>query len=340
MPDKKCKSCGYHKNKPSAEMCNLCGAPLGADGDGPPTDVRVNKGASKAIDQAVDDRAKKEQIVYAGDFAIVYCFAPVQGSLIILQPGEVFTFGRGDSCDHRIDGKAVSRRHARVHWAGVDPPTPELVDLDSKNGVTVNGVPVQRKVLEDGDEVAIGPFVATLRVLSANDSLSKQVSGVDRLSATMVSSRRLGGEVKLVPPGWLLSHCERIKESGTLSVHHGDQKGYVTLISGVTIAAGWNEDVTGADAVRAVVRLKEGRFVFSPRADVTPQSITVPLAEILAQEGFLSGSSVTPQATQRPRGASMNMGPPPKGAPRPGGAAPGKRPGPPPKPTRPGGPAR
>ena len=48
------------------------------------------------------------------DFAIVYAFVPVQGSMIILQPGEVFTFGRGDNCDLKIDSKTVSRRHARL----------------------------------------------------------------------------------------------------------------------------------------------------------------------------------------------------------------------------------
>ena len=81
---KKCKSCGYHKNKPSADMCNLCGAPLGmGDDDGPPVETRLAKGASKAVDQVEDDKPRKEQIVYAGDFAIVYCFAPVQGPLFM-----------------------------------------------------------------------------------------------------------------------------------------------------------------------------------------------------------------------------------------------------------------
>lgn len=316
---KKCKSCGYHKNKPTAEFCALCGALFapGGDGEGPPTDTRVAKGAAKAVEQAGDDKPKQEQIVYAGDFAIVYVFAPPEGDLIILQPGEVFTFGRGDACDHKIDSKMVSRRHARVHWAGTDPPTPELVDLDSKNGITINGVPVQRRVLEDGDEVQIGPFSATLRVLSANDGLRKQLAQVDRLSATMVTTRRLGGEVKLVPPAWLLGHLERSKESGTLSVQTHDGKGYVTLISGVAIAAGWGDDVTGVDAIRAVARVTEGRFTFSPRADATPQAINTPLSELL-------GGSEAPKRAGPPKGPAAGP-PPPKG---------GRR-APPPKPQRP-----
>lgn len=322
----KCKGCGYHKNPPGAPNCALCGALLGG-GDG--SEVRFgggsNKGASKAVDTKDEGKPRQDQIVYAGDFAIVYAFVPVQGALIILQPGEVFTFGRGDNCDLKIDSKTVSRRHARVHWAGVDPPTPEIVDLESKNGISVNGVPVQRRVLEDGDEVSIGPFTATLRVLSANEDLRKQIH-VDRLGATMISARRLVGEVKLVPPSWLLGHLERLRESGTLSVQSGDEKGYVSMISGVAIAAGWGEDTIGADAIRAVIRLQEGRFVFYPRADATPQAINQSLSEILGQP--------PPPGDPRSAVARRPQAPPPRGAP-PSKPAPPARKGPPPKPQRP-----
>jgi pSer/pThr/pTyr-binding forkhead associated (FHA) protein len=327
----KCKGCGYHKNPPAAPNCALCGALMSGGGEAAP-DVRFGggtKGAAKPVETKETGKPRQDQIVYAGDFAIVYAFVPVQGNLIILQPGEVFTFGRGDNCDLKIDSKTVSRRHARVHWAGVDPPTPEIVDLESKNGIVVNGVPVQRKVLEDGDEVSIGPFTATLRVLSANEDLGKQIT-VDRLGATMISTRRLAGEVKLVPPSWLLGHLERLRESGTLSVQSGDEKGYVSIISGVAIAAGWGESMTGADAIRAVVKLQEGRFVFYPRADATPQAINQSLSEILGQPpppgDPRSAVARRPQAPSAPaRGAAPAKAAPP----------PPSRKGPPPKPQRP-----
>jgi pSer/pThr/pTyr-binding forkhead associated (FHA) protein len=327
----KCKGCGYHKNPPGADHCYLCGAlldPNAVDAEGPPSDVRSNKGAQKQVDTKEEDRPRQDQIVYAGDFAIVYVFVPVNGHNIVLQPGEVFTFGRGDACDLKIDSKVVSRRHARVHWTGVETPTPEIVDLESKNGITVNGVPVTRKVLEDGDELAIGPFTATLRVLSANEDLRKQIQ-VDRLGATMIQTRRLAGEVKLVPPLWLLKQLETLRESGTLSVQDGEQRGYVSLISGVAIAAGWGEDVTGADAIRHVLKLRDGRFVFYPRADATPQAITQPLAELLAEAGGgPAGPAGAPRKGPPSAGARRPAPPPP-----PRGAPPRK--GPPPKPNRP-----
>ena len=315
----KCKSCGYHKNPPGASHCNLCGNALDAGGEhvDPLGTMRFGKG--KDLRRAVAEEKKsnkpaQDQIVYAGDFAIVYAFVPVKGGMIVLKPGEVFTFGRGDQADYKIDAKVVSRRHARVHWSGVDPPVPEIVDLESKNGIRVNSVPVSRRVLEDGDEVQIGPFVATLRVLSANDDLDNQV-GVDRLGATMVSAERLWGEVRLVPLPWLLQHLERIKESGTLFVHSGDTIGSVTLISGVAISASCGE-ATGEEAIRAVVRLRDGRLTFSPRADAPPQSIGKTLSEIVGQEGGAPSAGM-------PRGQPPRRPPPPpppqRGArPRPG----------------------
>jgi hypothetical protein len=117
----KCKGCGYHKNPASAVACARCGALL-SEGTEALHSADNRRGASKQVETKGEGKPRQDQIVYAGDFAIVYAFAPVNGALIVLQPGEVFTFGRGDNCDFKIDSKTVSRRHARVHWAGVDPP--------------------------------------------------------------------------------------------------------------------------------------------------------------------------------------------------------------------------
>jgi hypothetical protein len=314
----KCKACGYPKNKPEDSTCNLCGAKLDGGGVFEPTgDVfGRDRDLSRAkVETPRQDGATPDQIVYAGDFAIVYAFVPVHGDLIILSPGEVFTFGRGDMADHQIDSKHVSRRHARVHWQGTDPPVPEITDLESKNGITVNGIPVQRRILEDGDEVSVGNTEFTLRVLSANDDLYAQVQ-CDRLSATMVAYERLSGEIRLVPMPFLLHHLERIKESGTISVMSAGRHGSVTMISGVVISAEF-EGMEGENAILGVARLRDGLFSFSPRADAPPQSINRTISELLAKDLNAGGGG----STQR-----MRRRPPPPGLRRPGG---GRRRGPP-----------
>ena len=61
--------------------------------------------------------------------------------------------GRSRECDIRLADGNVSRRHAELVQEGA---TYWLVDLDSTNGTELNGTPVQRAKLGDGDRVTIG----------------------------------------------------------------------------------------------------------------------------------------------------------------------------------------
>ena len=60
--------------------------------------------------------------------------------------------GRGADADIQVLGDDVSRRHARVSWGdhGV-----VLEDLDSRNGISINGVAVKRQTLAVGDRIQI-----------------------------------------------------------------------------------------------------------------------------------------------------------------------------------------
>jgi len=66
---------------------------------------------------------------------------------------EVITLGRSRECDIRLEDPNVSRRHCQVRKmeGGY-----VLEDLQSKNGTYVNGSPVQRWVLSDGDLIILG----------------------------------------------------------------------------------------------------------------------------------------------------------------------------------------
>jgi hypothetical protein len=61
--------------------------------------------------------------------------------------------GRSRSCDIRLPDVNVSRRHAEVRQEGA---TYWIVDLDSMNGTVVNGRPVERERLHDGDTITLG----------------------------------------------------------------------------------------------------------------------------------------------------------------------------------------
>src|SRR5580693_92772 len=75
------------------------------------------------------------------------------GEVISLH-GEVTTVGRGRGVDIHLDDPSVSRLHAELVRRG---PYIYVVDLGlSRNGTRVNGRPVARRVLEEGDVLSFG----------------------------------------------------------------------------------------------------------------------------------------------------------------------------------------
>jgi FHA domain len=66
--------------------------------------------------------------------------------------------GRSRECDVQIEDSNVSRRHAELRQEGE---TFWIVDLDSTNGVEVNGQRVKRARLEPGDSFMVGATEVT-----------------------------------------------------------------------------------------------------------------------------------------------------------------------------------
>ncbi|GAA3227657.1 FHA domain-containing protein [Actinocorallia longicatena] len=75
------------------------------------------------------------------------------GMVVPLRP-DVTTVGRGKGVDIRLEDPSVSRFHAELVRRG---PYVYIVDMGlSRNGTRVNGRPIARRVLEDGDVVSFG----------------------------------------------------------------------------------------------------------------------------------------------------------------------------------------
>ncbi|MEO0155713.1 MAG: GGDEF domain-containing protein [candidate division WOR-3 bacterium] len=66
-----------------------------------------------------------------------------------------YIIGRADGCDFIIDGKEVSRKHARIYYENGKF---QIEDLNSTNGTFVNGKQITRVELRHGDEINIGNF--------------------------------------------------------------------------------------------------------------------------------------------------------------------------------------
>lgn len=116
---------------------------------------------------------------------------------LIGEQGEVFpitTFpfviGRGSECDLVLQGKGVSRRHAEIIFQ-----SGRFVvnDLESLNGIKVNGYKVSRVILEENDNIRLGEVALTFR---------SKAGGTGVESPTKTSSARPGlfGKKKSVAP--------------------------------------------------------------------------------------------------------------------------------------------
>jgi hypothetical protein len=81
--------------------------------------------------------------------------------------GEVTTVGRGQGADIRLDDPSVSPLHAELVRRG---PYVYVADLGlSRNGTRVNGRPVARRVLEEGDVLTFGTARCRIGGLPAED---------------------------------------------------------------------------------------------------------------------------------------------------------------------------
>jgi hypothetical protein len=68
--------------------------------------------------------------------------------------------GRSRDCDVQIEDPSASRRHAEVRQEGT---AYWIVDLDSTNGLEVNGLRTQRAKLDHGDKITIGSTQISFR---------------------------------------------------------------------------------------------------------------------------------------------------------------------------------
>lgn len=80
-------------------------------------------------------------------------------------PNEGTVIGRGNEADLKIEDPGISRRHAQVSVQrnGGDT-TVSIVDLESTNGIVLNGHRATTAVVVDGSEIRMGNTVMVIRI--------------------------------------------------------------------------------------------------------------------------------------------------------------------------------
>lgn len=107
---------------------------------------------------------------------------------ILLRDGFRYNLGRDPAADICIDDPQVSRRHLEID-AGTSPW--QIVDLGSKNGTMLDGVPMESARLPDHAWLSIGGIAAEFSLLDADQAARIETETRQRRDTTLKLARRL-----------------------------------------------------------------------------------------------------------------------------------------------------
>lgn len=85
---------------------------------------------------------------------LVMLAGPAPGVEFPLDLQEKITLGRAEDASISINHSSVSRAHCEIHALGEG--RFEIIDMESSNGVRVNGIDLKRRIIEAGDIIELG----------------------------------------------------------------------------------------------------------------------------------------------------------------------------------------
>ncbi len=146
-----CHRCGARLTS-HANFCPACGASMARDTSEDTLTLDLETGAILGTSES-----SVEEIPPGVDVLLVQG-SPTAGARFALAD-QVVTAGRSPESVIFLDDVTVSRRH--VTFGRIESGRPFVRDLGSLNGTYVNGIRVDEKLLESGDEIQVGKFKLT-----------------------------------------------------------------------------------------------------------------------------------------------------------------------------------
>jgi hypothetical protein len=256
----KCPKCGF-ENPKDTEICQSCKS------------IRfVKAGGGQFITAPVRSGPVAQAFAGAPPPAPVSTGLPVGKRHLLervgappieLTPGALFTFGRAPTCTLPIPSTRVSRVHAEIRWENEQP---ILCDKGSANGTSIGGKRLTKEhPLKEGDEIEVGPFLCVYHHEGNPKKDSPLTQHLDPPTITAAGDA-LAGQINDSGLTEVLQGIEFNAKSGTLSVFSRDGGGSITFLNGVPHQAE-SGDLKDEEAVFALLKLKKGRFSFSPEIE-------------------------------------------------------------------------
>jgi hypothetical protein len=194
--------------------------------------------------------------------------------------GKQVIVGRQDTCDLVLPHKEVSRQHAVFKVSGKQI---TLEDQGSSNGCYINGKRSASQVVKVGDLIQIGPYEIELRA-TGDDGTHDHGSDTKSFDLTSINqggpSASMTGKLSDVSLVEILQGIEFNSKTCTLAISDGKLKGQIVFATGRPQAAtfGGQRDM---DAVRAMLRLKDGRFVLSNQVEPVEATMSLTVTALL-----------------------------------------------------------
>ena len=139
------------------------------------------------------------------------------------------TVGRDPSCDVVLVERGISRKHLRLEIGG-NRLAPLLIDMESTNGVYVNGVRIRSRTLSPGDRIQLGPTTVlkfsyeeatdlSIRRQKYEESIRDDLTGAFNLAPVRRGARARAGVREAAPRGVERApHRHRSLQDGQRSV--------------------------------------------------------------------------------------------------------------------------
>jgi ABC transport system ATP-binding/permease protein len=150
---------------------------------------------------AVPPSMSKSQSLLGQPDRLVMLAGPTPGAEFALTSPRI-VIGRGEECDVSINHASVSRVHSEIHALGDG--RYEILDRESANGIRVNGVELQRSLIDARDTIELGDvvlkFIPAGQIYRAGADESQQIGALSPLASERMSPPP-GVESRITPTG-------------------------------------------------------------------------------------------------------------------------------------------
>lgn len=223
--------------------------------------------------------------------------------------------GRATDVDIVLVEDMVSRRHARILDSNG---ALTIEDLASTNGTFVNGEKVQRAELKEGDRILIGSSILKLVGAGGGDTLSAADArhALERTGARSAThgGRRMTGLIEEIPLPDLMQLLATSRKSGVLAVSGKHGHGRIHFRDGQIHFAALHEAEGQLPPRKVIYRMlgwTSGTFTLErPDERNVPEEISETV-EALLMEGMRQLDELERLRARLPRGARLELPPPP-----------------------------